>query len=284
MSTLLKYAGNKQNLMSQINPVLGDWDGVNRYVEPFAGALGSALHAEVPSGIKVLLSDANLEIIEFYQAVRENPEEVEHLANSLPVGEDGYYLVRSWDRDPLWREKFSLCERAARTIYLNRNCFNGLYRINNKGFFTTPWNRNENIKKISITSNDSFLELLNRAQISHASWKEVVKGTGDGDVVYCDPPYVDLKNPEKDFGGYIGSFGLSVQRELRDELVQANNRGARVVISNSWCNETCQLYREWQVKEIFATRRLARNPSARGKTSEILAWLEPPSYLARSNQ
>jgi len=273
LSTLLKYAGNKQNLMSQIKPALGDWRGVKRYIEPFAGALGSSFSAGVPDGVSVLLSDANLELIEFYQAVKENPKEVERIANALPVGEEGYYSVRAWDRTEGWKGVYSVYERAARTIYLNRRGFNGLYRINNKGFFTTPWNKNQSPSKIILTGNVEFLNFLNRSQVFHSSWRDVVSNGGLGDVIYCDPPYVDLKNPEKDFGGYIGSFGLKEQRELRDELQLANARGARVVISNSYCDETRQLYKDWRVEEIFATRRLASNPSSRGKTSEILAWL-----------
>lgn len=274
MSTLLKYAGNKQNLMSQIRPFLGDWQGVKRYIEPFAGALGSSFNAGVPAEIQVVLSDANSELVEFYQAVKENPGEVEKIANSLPVGEEGYYSVRSWDREPNWKLKYSLFQRGARTIYLNKRGFNGLYRINKKGFFTTPWNRNPAPPKIVVQENVAFLHFLNRAQIAHASWRNVIANTGEGDVVYCDPPYVDLKNPEQNFGGYIGSFDLNEQRELRDALQLANKRGARVIISNSYCEETRQLYKNWRVEVVIANRKLASSNSARGETPEILALLE----------
>ena len=276
MSTLLKYAGNKQRLMDQVSPALGDWSGVSRYIEPFAGALGSAFNAGVPSRVEISLSDANREIIDFHRTAAAHPGEVEDAANSLPVGEVGYYEVRSWDRQPGWEASRSDIERAARTIYLNRRGFNGLYRVNRLGQFTSPWNRNPNPPRISVRANVKFIEFLSRVRLEHSDWFPRVEEAGKGDVVYCDPPYVDVRDPERGFGGYLGGFCMDEQRWLRDALVDAWHRGARVVVSNSSCPATEELYRGWETREVAATRRIGSRVGSRGATREILAWLPAP--------
>ena len=281
MKTLLKYAGNKQNIMNQIRPFLGDWVGVTRYVEPFAGALGSAINANVPQCVEIVLSDANSELIDFYSAVAEDASKVQQIANSFPSNEEGYYQIRAWDRKENWKLSHTLNERAARTIYLNRRCFNGLYRINkNTGYFNTPWNRKIDPLPITITENSDFINLLNRSKITHCNWQKTVTQCGVGDVVYCDPPYVDIKNPIADFGGYIGNFGLVEQVSLRNELVNANNRGAHVLVSNSWCDATLDIYSSWNIEKVFATRKIGSRMDSRGKTPELLAWLPPKRFLS----
>lgn len=273
-STLLKYAGNKRKIMSHINPHLGDWKGVKRYVEPFCGALGSALNASVPDGVDIVLSDANRDIIELYEEVSRDAKGVQDLANSWSGAEEDYYAIRSWDRDPAWPASKTKLERAARTLYLNKRGFNGLYRSNRHGYFTTPWCRNPHPKPIDVVGHVRFIDFIkNRASLSVRDWKDVVRSCGEGDVLYCDPPYVDLKDPKRDFCGYIGAFGWSEQVSLRDELVSASDRGARVVASNSWCDATLELYAGWNQECMSAGRHLSAKAESRGKISELLAWL-----------
>lgn len=275
-TTVLKYAGNKRKLMDTIRPHLGDWQGVRRYVEPFCGALGSALNAGVPDGIEVHLSDANADLINLYREIARDPAAVESAANSLPPGEPGYYEVRGWDRQPGWPGNRSDLERAARCLYLNKRGFNGLYRTNRAGQFSTPWGRKAVPKPIDVVGHRDFVEFVrSRASLSVAPWREVVAGCGEGDVLYCDPPYVDLKEPRKDFLGYIGGFGWSEQVALRTELEAAAERGARVVLSNSWCDATRELYAGWESMEIEAERYISSKGDGRGRVSEILAWLPP---------
>lgn len=276
LTSLLKYAGNKQNLMDQIRPFF-NWEGVERYIEPFAGAMGSAFNANIPQGVACHLSDVNDELINFYDAVRSDPAAVEELSNSWACDEVTYYSIRSWDKRPNWKNETSCIERAARTIYLNRRGFNGLYRINRKGYFTTPWGHNTSPAPIEITQKTDFLEFLASATVYCSSWQAAVEGGRKGDLIYCDPPYVDIKNPTEDFGGYVGNFGMKEQEALRDNLLLAAERGARVVISNSYCDATLHLYEGWNVEEIFATRRLGSNTATRGRTPEVLAWLPSSS-------
>ena len=272
-TTVLKYAGNKSRLMDVIRPHLGTWEGTRRYVEPFCGALGSSLNAGIPDGIKIELSDANKELVELYEELRRAPEELEVLANSYATDEDSYYEIRAWDRSPGWPYNKTKLERAARTLYLNKRGFNGLYRINNKGFFTAAWCKNPTPRRIDVLSHKEFLSFLDKVHIKNRDWKTIVDECGEGDVVYCDPPYVNTKEPTKNFAGYIGEFGWSSQKELKDSLLNASSRGARVVASNAWCKETVELYDGFAMKEITAHRSISANDGSRGKISELLAWL-----------
>jgi DNA adenine methylase len=274
LTTVLKYAGNKRKLMAEIAPHLGGWEGVERYVEPFCGALGSALNAGVPEGVRVVLSDANAEVVNLHLEVARDPAAVEAAANSLPGGEDGYYAVRAWDRAPGWPGNRTLLERAARPLYLNKRGFNGLYRSNRRGEFSTPWGRKDNPGPIAVTSHADFCRFVReRAEINCRDWRSAVRGCGPGDVVYCDPPYVDLKDPRKEFVGYIGSFGWSEQVALRDELEAAAARGARVVVSNSWCDATLELYGGWNHRSVQAERYISCKSEGRKPVMELVAWL-----------
>lgn len=260
--------------MSSIAPYFGDWQGVVRYVEPFAGALGSALNAGVPVGVEVVLGDANRDLVELYREVARDARAVEVAANALPTDEAGYYAVRGWDREAGWPESRPVLERAARTLYLNKRGFNGLYRTNRRGYFTTPWGRDPEPGVIDVCGHGEFIEFVqHRARLELCDWRDLVRGCGEGDVLYCDPPYVDLKDPKRDFGGYIGGFGWRDQVELRDEMVAANGRGARVVASNSWCEATRELYAGWNVETVTAGRHISSRAESRGRVSELLAWL-----------
>lgn len=273
-STLLKYAGNKRKIMPSIVPFFGSWHCIKKYVEPFCGALGASLNANVPPHVRVELSDANSDIIELYEEVRLDPLRVEQLVNSFPRDEVTYYEIRAWDRDPLWPHNKTRSERAARTLYLNKIGFNGLYRTNRHGHFTTPWCRKPSTNPIDVTGHTQFIEFLrNKANIQISDWKDVVDSTGEGDLVYCDPPYVDLKDPKKDFTGYLGAFGWKEQILLKEKLEEANGRGARVVASNSWCEATLELYKDWNIECISAPRHLSAKASSRGDIKELLAWL-----------
>lgn len=273
-TTLLKYAGNKRKIMGSIVPHLGNWVGVKRYVEPFCGALGSALNAGVPQNVQVVLSDANRDLIELYEEVVRDAGELETAANALATDEISYYAIRAWDRDPLWPNNRTKVERAARTLYLNKRGFNGLYRTNKYGYFTTPWCRNPNPRRIDVMGHGGFISFLQTRGVPQLSdWRTVVGGCGEGDVVYCDPPYVDLKDPKRDFSGYLGAFGWKDQVALRDELVSAHERGARVVMSNSWCDATLELYEGWNQVAVSAPRNLSAKASSRGTINELLAWL-----------
>jgi len=271
--TLLKYAGNKKNIMNVIVPYLGSLDDKRRYIEPFCGALGSYCNVDLPDHLDVILGDSNWELINFYQCVLKNPLAVEQIANSWTNNEEIFYNIREWDRDPDWKKIHSPIEIAARTIFLNKYCFNGLFRINKHGYFTTPWGHSKRQSIIKITENKEFLRRLKHAKLFCCDWIQLVTTAGPGDVIYCDPPYIDPNDPNRQFVGYVGSFGWPTQTSLRDELVSAAGRGARVVASNSWCDASIELYRDFNIVSIDAPRSLSSKSQSRGTIKELVVWL-----------
>lgn len=276
--TLLKYAGNKRAVMDQIRPYLAFDESTRRYIEPFGGALGAASNANPPAGVETIVSDANRELINLHQELIRDSKGLVDLANSWGVDETSYYAIRAWDRTPGWWDARTPAEIAARTLYLNKRGFNGLFRSNKRGHFTTPWNRNPKSKLINIDDLSPFISWLRGITLLERDWTVAVAGTGPGDVLYCDPPYIDLKDPKADFEGYIGSFGWREQEALRDALLAAAARGARVVASNSWCDATRELYSDFNIVEIRAPRSIGSRSDSRGSVSELLAWLPPANH------
>jgi DNA adenine methylase len=268
--SILKWCGNKSKVMPQINAHF-DWKGAKRYVEPFSGALGSALNADVPEGVRMVLNDANWELLNLWQQVRRDAKAVERVANEFGIQEADYYEIRAWDREEDWRLKRTPLQIAARTVYLNKTCFNGIYRLNKKGHYNNPYNGRT--KPIRFEEADYLASFLKEVHLRCTDWRDIVQECGEGDVIYCDPPYVNSKDPSKDFGGYIGSFSWNEQVQLRDMLVEANGRGAHVVVSNSHNDATLELYRGWNINTVVAPRSISCKSSGRGEEVELLAVL-----------
>jgi len=272
--TILKYAGNKSRVMSQINKFF-DWEDVGTYIEPFCGAMGSVINANIPENVDIILADANVEIIDFYKTIKDYAYEVEQLANSWSSDEKTYLEIRSWDRALNWRKSKSQIEIAARTIYLNQRCFNGLFRINKYGFFTTPWNHRENAPKIEITKKTYQIDIIKRCNMKACDWRELLSHDKKNALIYADPPYIDIKSPESNFGGYIGNFSLTDQTNLAEQLLLKSKNGSKVIVSNSWCNESIDIYKNFgfNIHQVFANRMLSADNKSRGKTTELLATL-----------
>jgi len=202
-----------------------------------------------------------------------DPLDVESIANSWDSTEDTYYSIRSWDRVDGWQMMHTPNELAARTLYINRHCFNGLYRINRNGQFNVSWNKNISPVEIKVSSLGHALKVCERAKFSCEVFEDVIGRCGQGDLVYCDPPYVDVNEPKRKFNGYVGAFDWTRQTRLRDELLSASSRGARVYVSNSYTEATQELYEQFNIVEITDVRRtMSADGKTRGSVSELLAW------------
>lgn len=275
ITTILKYPGNKRKTMKSIVPFMGNTARYKRYIEPFCGALGSVINVPLRPGTEILLSDLNWDVINLYEQLRLDAEAVEKIANSLPQGKAGYLDVRAWDRDPGWRQKRSPQEQAARFIYLNKTCFNGLTRYNKQGQFNTPWGHKQRKVSIDITSERASLDTIRRSKFFVESYESSIARAGEGDLIYSDPPYINTDDPKKAFNGYMSDFTWGDQIKLRDLLVEASERGAYVVASNSECDAAKQLYSGFNIYIVGAERYISCKSSGRGKCREIIAVLPP---------
>ena len=271
--TILKWAGNKSKVMKSIIPFFPE--NFTDYVEPFAGSLGSFLHSGVStSRHDVYLNDLNSEIIDLFLLMRTHFKEIVDIANSYPRDKESFYKIRNWDREDAWKTKDKI-SKAARTIYLNKLCFNGLYRINpSKGYFNTPYGSERKSDLIKIEEARLFVNATKDINFFSEDCSDFVNRTFKrNSLFYFDPPYVNVKNPKKDFGGYLGGFGWGEQINLRNLCLELFDKGHNVIISNSMCAETKELYEHFEQHEIKAPRSISRKADGRKPVSEILCTL-----------
>lgn len=272
--TMLKWAGNKSKVMKDIIDHFPDDFG--DYVEPFAGACGSFINSKVCSDSHdVYLNDANGELIDLFKLVQMNRSKVMELANSWSKDKKSYLEIREWDRLDCWsnRDKW---EKAARTVYLNKLCFNGLFRVNKKtGYFNVPYASERKSDIVIEKESDEFYEAIKKVEFSSKDYKDFLTNHNfkENSLFYLDPPYVDIKNPNKGFEGYLCDFNLSEQIELINIAEVLNKEGHTVIISNSSCRTTQLLYRHHKTYEIEVNRNISANKESRGKVKELVVVL-----------
>ena len=285
----IKWVGGKGQLLSEINklyPVeLGK--NINKYAEIFLG--GGAVLFDILSKYKldeVYISDKNLELINTYKSIRDN---VDILIKSLKEMEEQYIPLNNEDRKIYYYEKreeynslkinseVNNIEKAILFIFLNKTCFNGLYRVNKKGKFNVPMGAykkpkicdEENLKNVSLT--------LRNVKIVYADYRESEKFIDDKTFVYIDPPYRPL-NITSSFTSYTeNDFNDKEQIELAEYINVLNKKGAKIVISNSDPknndiddNFFDKLYKNYNINRVKATRMLNSNASLRGAINELL--------------
>ena len=285
----IKWVGGKGQLLSEINklyPVeLGK--NINKYAEIFLG--GGAVLFDILSKYKldeVYISDKNLELINTYKSIRDN---VDILIKSLKEMEEQYIPLDNENRKDYYykkREEYNSLkinsevnniEKAVLFIFLNKTCFNGLYRVNKKGEFNVPMGAykkpkicdEENLKNVSLT--------LRNVKILYADYRESEKFIDDKTFVYIDPPYRPL-NITSSFTSYTeNDFNDKEQIELAEYINVLNKKGAKIVISNSDPknndiddNFFDKLYKNYNINRVKATRMLNSNASLRGAINELL--------------
>jgi DNA adenine methylase len=256
----LKWAGGKRWLVSQHKEIFSC--DCNTYYEPFLGS-GAVYFALAPR--IAFLSDSNRALIETYQAIKTNWQSVvkhlrKHQANHCT---EYYYQVRQNCPQGLYA-------RAARFIYLNRTCWNGLYRVNLHGVFNVPIGTKSNI----VSPDDDYGQIsyiLQSAELRCLDFECVINRTTKGDFVYIDPPYT-INHSNNGFIKYNELlFSWSDQLRLRDAVVRAVTRGARVVISNAFHPAVADLYKDsFELHVISRTSRLSGKTTGRKKGNEYL--------------
>lgn len=266
-SPFIKWAGGKSQLLASILPLLPG--RIRTYREPFLGG-GAVFFALAREGRfqRAVLSDQNQDLVEVYRMVRDRVEdlisELEELA-PFATDSDTFYRLRSRERDTL-----SPVERAARFIFLNKTCFNGLYRVNRKGQFNVPFGRYKNPKVLDPALLRACSQALSGVELRVQDFEANAREAKKGDAVYFDPPYVPL-SPTASFTAYHRDpFDAEAHQRLERVLWDCWARGAAALLSNSDCPYTRQLYGAFRVRTVQAGRAINRDPSRRGPVSELL--------------
>ena len=256
----LKWAGGKRQLLQQYSSLFPKTS--KKYFEPFLG--GGAVFFRLQPSVAVL-SDVNEELINCYIVVR---DEVEELIQALRVHRnerDYYYSVRAWKPETL-----TPVQRAARLIFLNRTCFNGLYRVNSKGQFNVPFGRYSNPAICDQTGLTAASLALKRADIYAADFEEALDKAQRGDFAYLDPPYNPL-NATSSFTGYAQEgFGEAEQRRLASVYRHMDSRGVLLMLSNSASELVTRLYTGFRLVEVAAKRAINSKAGGRGPIPELV--------------
>ena len=244
MNPVIKWAGGKRRFAEAIVGILGK--ECVHYYEPFVGGAAILLFMEIPNAT---CSDTNEELINFYNVLKHSPEELifELSQNYVPFhNKDFYYRVRSLDRDPERYGQLSPIQRAARFMYLNKTCYNGLWRVNQKGQNNVPFGRYVNPTILSEESIREASRYFNEGNVHFevSDYRVVADRAQAGDIVYFDPPY-DVEAGQSGFVEYTQEgFNRTNQRQLKSLCDTLIERGVRVGISNSNTQFIRDLYTE----------------------------------------
>ncbi len=284
----LKWAGGKGQLLKEIEQYypFAKNTTITKYAEPFLG--GGAVLFDVLNRFKlseVYISDINQDLIEAYIAIRDNVDKLIGLLKALqeqfylhPPEErkDEYLVMRSQFNSDKVKRKYSI-EHAALMIFLNKTCFNGLYRVNRKGEFNVPMGSYKNPLICDENNLRRVSEKLQGAKIICADYKESADFIDEKTFVYFDPPYRPL-TPTANFTSYTeGMFDDENQLELANFVQELDKKGAKIVASNSDPKNTNEndnffddAYRRQKIRRVSATRMINRNSDKRGKINELL--------------
>lgn len=266
---VLKWAGGKRQLWSEIKRLIPH--GIRTYYEPFFGG-GAVLFALQPK--HAIVNDNNSELINMYNVIRDNPDElIEDLKKHK--NESGYfYEIRELDRKPEFADLTSI-QRASRLIFLNKTCYNGLFRVNKSGEFNAPFGKYKNpnivnemvIKAVSHYLNDNEITFLNN------DFEQATANARRTSFIYFDPPYYPLSDTSSFTGYTLDGFSANDQRRLKNLCDRLTDRGVRWLLSNSSASFIIDLYSDnhnYHIDYVSAARAINSDADGRGNVTEVL--------------
>jgi DNA adenine methylase len=260
----IKWPGGKTSLLPEILTRLPQ--KINTYYEPFlgGGAVFFALAAEKRFK-RAALGDSNEELCLTYSALALDPGRVIALLRKHVYEEEHYYAVRALDP-----KKLTPYAHAARFIYLNKTCFNGLYRVNKKGQFNVPFGRYTNPMICDEENLRAVSGVLAPVEIGPFDFEKLVAKAKRGDAVYCDPPYAPASDTANFTAYTAGGFGPEEQTRLRDVARKLVDRGVHVLLSNSDTPFARKLYKGFKIEKVRAKRSINSKGDKRGDVGELL--------------
>ncbi|MFQ5651510.1 MAG: DNA adenine methylase [bacterium] len=261
----VKWAGGKAQLTAEL---LKRTPAFNTYLEPFVGggAFFFALYRE--KRIKrAYLADLNQDLIDAYVAIRDEVSAVIEILAGYPHDKTFFYDIRAQDPAEL-----NLAERAARLIYLNRTCYNGLYRVNRQGKFNVPFGSYKSPTICDARNLRAVSKALQKVEIQCTSFENVVQKAQKGDLVYFDPPYEPISRTSNFTSYQATGFTKESQKKLLQVCQELTHRQVQFMLSNSSAELIRELYRHngFSIHEVQAKRAINSNPRKRGKLTELI--------------
>lgn len=268
VAPVVKWVGGKRQLLDTLLPLLPQ-EPFPVYCEPFLGG-GALLFRIQPEHARV--NDINSDLILVYETIRDNVEALISTLQTFRNDRESFYEIRSLDRDPEKYSRLSSVQKAARLIYLNKTCYNGLYRVNNAGQFNSPFG---NYKKPNIVNAEvlrGVSEYFNRAEVVFSSedYASVLDRLPANAFVYLDPPY-DPVSETANFTGYAqGGFGREQQIRLREQCDELTRRNIRFMLSNSATDFIKEQYANYHITVVKAKRAINSDSTKRGHIDEVV--------------
>lgn len=288
MKPFVKWAGGKRQILSRINEYVQDSINDNpdyTYIEPFLGG-GAVFFSLRPK--KAIINDLNEDLINAYKIIKSDNylkliDKLKEFSDDYHNSPDEfYYHIREWDRVDNWMDAHDDVDRAARMIFLNRTCYNGLYRVNSKGQFNTPMGRYHNPLICDETNIKEIHEYLsnpeNHIEIMNGSYEDAIKKAKDGDAIYIDPPY-DYEDDDGFTKYQMSGFSFADFQKLKEKCDKAVDKGAFVIISNNATTKVMKLFEEDPKYKIFydpncfaSLRSINCKGDDRRTGSEVIFW------------
>jgi DNA adenine methylase len=268
----LKWVGGKGKLVPRLKAMMPKGAHRMRYVEPFlgGGAMFFALHPT-----DAVVADMNPDLVQTYECVRDSLPELTKVLGRLERlhrhdPEATYYAVRNRFNMGKAGSGVDVVGRAARFIYLNRTCFNGVYRVNKAGHFNVPIGRYTNPLILDDSTLRAARWALKNVALERGSFVDTLSGVGRGDFVYLDPPYEPLSKTANFTSFTKEGFTHVDQTALAKQVAEISKRGAKVMVSNSDTTLVRTLYRGYDIQEIKAARAVNSKATARGDVIELV--------------
>jgi DNA adenine methylase len=266
VAPFLKWVGGKRQIMPEIEQHLPK--GIKSYIEPFIGGGAVLFHLQPKNAI---INDFNSELVNVYNVIK---NDLENLIVDLQKHRNEskyFYEIRALDRTEAF-ENLTNVERASRIIYLNKTCYNGLYRVNNSGEFNSPFGKYKNpniVNEPTLRAVSSYLN-SNNIRIENTDYETILKEADRNSFVYLDPPYHPVSE-SSNFTGYVqGGWDESDQIRLKEACDWLNKKGVKFLQSNSSVDFIKELYSEYQIHIIKANRAINSDGDKRGEVEEVL--------------
>lgn len=268
VAPFVKWVGGKRQIMSSITKLMPKNIKDYKYIEPFIGGGAVLFHLQPKNGI---INDFNEELINTYQVIKNNLDELIEDLKTHENTSEYFYDIRSLDREDNF-EELSKVKRASRVLYLNKTCFNGLYRVNNAGEFNAPFGRYKNpniVNEPTLKAVSNYLN-SNNVKILTGDYSEALKLADENSFVYLDPPYHPISEGSN-FTGYVqGGFNMYDQVDLRVACDELNKKGIKFLLSNSASPFILDQYKDYNIEIVKAKRAINSNGSKRGNVDEVL--------------
>lgn len=267
VAPVVKWVGGKRQLLPTLAPLLPE--RFTTYCEPFLGG-GAMLFWRQPQ--RAVVNDINGDLILMYEVIRDDVEALIAELETHTNESEHFYEVRDWDRNRNFYNALTNVQKAARIIYLNKTCYNGLFRVNNAGEFNTPFG---NYKKPNIVNAPTLRAVSNYFQKSETifscrDYAEVLAEIPRGSFVYLDPPYDPVSNTANFTGYSRGGFSREDQVRLRECCDDLNRRGIKFMLSNSSTDFIREQYAPYNITIVQAKRAINSDAAGRGQVDEVV--------------